>query len=110
MISKLFDSKWTAWLGSILIFLLGTIKVLKAAIRPGITIYLAAVTTWITWQAYQIVELQQAAISVDEALDMYNHIIRVVIYLTVTCITWWFGDRRTAKFLNRLNDGNLQAK
>lgn len=110
MILKLFDSVWTAWLGSILVFLLGTIKVLKAAIRPGITIYLMIITTWMTMQAYQIVELQQDAITVDDALSMYQQIVKTVIFLTVTCLTWWFGDRRVAKNMARLNDGNLQPK
>lgn len=110
MILKLFESKWTAWLASLLVFLLGTIKVLKAAIRPGVTIYLMMITTWVTWQAYQIVQLQQDAISATDALNMYNQNTSVVIYMTVTCVTWWFGDRRVAKFMTRLNDGNLQPK
>ena len=37
---------------------------------------------------------------------IFDQVTSIIIYLTVSSVTWWFGDRRTAKFLMRLNDGN----
>jgi len=108
LIAKLFDSRWTSWLGSLLVLLLGIVDVLKSAIRPTLTIYLIGVTTWITFTAYTILQLHNNAIDVDQALQLFNDVVNIVIYLTVSCVTWWFGDRRTAKFLYRLNDGNFR--
>lgn len=108
MIAKLFESKWTAWLGSLIVFILSVVETLKVLIRPGLTLYLVGVTTWITMMAYHILTINENLISADEALALFKQVINIIIYLTVSCVTWWFGDRRTAKFLYRLNDGNLR--
>ena len=108
MIAKLFESKWTAWLGSLIVFILSIVETLKALIRPGLTLYLVGVTTWITMMAYHILTINENLISADQALELFNQVVNIIIYLTVSCVTWWFGDRRTAKFLYRLNDGNLR--
>lgn len=86
-------------------FCLGLVDVFKALMRPGLTTYMVGMTTWITWMAWEI--LQKAglsAISRSEANSIFDDVTTIVIYLTVSCVTWWFGDRRMAKFLVRLKD------
>lgn len=90
----------------IIIILFGFIDFLKALIRPGLTLYLTALTTWLTWTAYNILNEFGPAITAQKASDIFETCINIVVYLTVSCITWWFGDRRVAKFLMRLNDDN----
>ena len=102
LIEKLFDSKWTVWLGSLLVFLLGMVDVIRAAIRPGVTIVLLLTTGYLTYQNIQFMQQNGNLITAG----MVQMVIESIIYLTFTTISWWFGDRRMAKFINRLDDGN----
>jgi hypothetical protein len=114
-IDKLFSVEgWLSYIATpvavLLAMLLGSVDVLKGIMRPGLTLYLTAVTTWLTWTAYGILQQVGANMTSQQALDIYNQVTSIVIYLTVSCVTWWFGDRRIAKFLMRLDDGNIKGK
>lgn len=107
-IEKLFNV--TGWMqyvavpvALILAMLLGFVDFLKGLMRPGLTLYLTGVTSFLTWQAYDILQAAQATLTTDQAFDIYTKVTTIVIYLTVSCVTWWFGDRRIAKFLMRLD-------
>lgn len=108
LIEKLFANKWTAWLGTVLVFLLGCVDFMKGFMRPGLTLYLVALTTWITLIAQDILSAKADLMSVSQAEDLFVKVVDVIVYLTVSVVTWWFADRRVAKFLYRLNDGNLR--
>jgi hypothetical protein len=97
MILKLFESKWTAWLGSLLVFLMGIVDIARAAMRPAITVVLMLITGIITWQHLQIVDENRGLI--DTA--MVSMIIESIIYLTFTVVGWWFGDRTIGKFMRK---------
>jgi len=86
--------------------LLGSVDVLKGFMRPGLTLYLTAVTTWITYKAYEILQQSTTLITTAQAFQIYNEVTSIVVYLTVSCVTWWFGDRRMAKFLMHMNNKN----
>jgi len=107
---KLMKSPWTAWIGAILSFLFGFVDFLKGAARPVLTYYLMGVSTWITIIAYQTVEKATGASPLDlvKSLELFDKITTTMIYLTVSCVSWWFADRRIAKFLMRLEDGNVK--
>ncbi|MBU1633260.1 hypothetical protein KJ762_01985 [bacterium] len=108
--NKLMESPWTAWIGAILSFLFGIVDFLKHLARPAITYYLMGVSTWITIVAWQT--LQQTSettpLETTQAYALFDKIITIMVYLTVSCVSWWFADRRTAKFLMRLEDGNVK--
>jgi len=87
-------------------FLFGMVDFLKALMRPGLTMYLTGCTTWITYMAWEIMQKYGTEITSIQAVDLFDQVTSIIIYLTVSSVTWWFGDRRTAKFLMRLNDGN----
>jgi hypothetical protein len=77
---------------------------LRGFMRPAITLYLTGMTTVITWMAWDIMQKNGLeTMTVAQALEIYDQVISIVIYLTVSCVTWWFGDRRMAKFLTQLN-------
>ncbi len=99
---------WSRAVGIFIAFIFGLVDFLKRIVRPGLTIYLVGLTTWITVIAVVVMEKQGSAISAAKAVDIFDDVTTIVIYLTVTCVTWWFGDRRMAKFLTRLNDGNIK--
>ena len=93
---------------TIVAFLFGMVDFIKRLIRPSLTAYLVGLTTWITWIAWDIMKLKGQELSTDQATEIFNTVTTIIIYLTVTVVTWWFGDRRMAKFLMRLNDGNIK--
>ncbi|KAF0198418.1 MAG: hypothetical protein FD166_1471 [Bacteroidetes bacterium] len=96
--------------GKILSFLMGLVDTFRASIRPGLTVYLVVLTTILTFKAIEILSVKQSLLSPEQARELFNQVSDVIIYLTISVVTWWFGDRRTAKFLYRLNDGNVQDK
>jgi len=108
VIPKLFDNKSTRWLGAVLTSLLGLVDVVKGFIRPSLTIYLVILTSWITYYSAEILTAKQALLDVSEASRLFGEVVEIVIYLTVSVVTWWFADRRVAKFLSRLDDGNIK--
>jgi hypothetical protein len=108
LLEKLFESGWTKPFGVLLAFLLGLVDFLKHFMRPGLTAYFVVLSTWLTWQAIQIIQAKQDLIPIEMATQIFQDNMNVIFYLTVSAFTWWFGDRRVAKFLYRLNDGNLR--
>ena len=112
-IDKLFSvDGWLQYLATpvavVLAMSLGFVDFLKGIMRPGLTLYLTGVTSWLTWTAYNMLQSAGSLITNQQAVDIYNQVTSIVIYLTVSCVTWWFGDRRIAKFLMRLDDGNIK--
>ena len=108
VITKLFEHKGTKWLGAILTFLLGIVDVLKGFIRPVLTVYLVVLTSWLTYYSATILSAKESLLSASEASAIFSKVTDIVIYLTVSVVTWWFADRRVAKFLGRLDDGNIK--
>jgi len=108
VLSKLLTStsRFARCAGVVLSVLLGFSDFLKKLIRPCLTIYFVGVTTWITVLSWDIMQAHQTTITDDQAVQLFNRVIDISIHLTVTCVTWWFADRRMAKHLMRMNDGN----
>lgn len=68
----------------------------KAAIRPTITLYLLAVTSYLTINIWTIVNGLEG-LPEDEVLDIFRNIIAQILFLTNTCVTWWFGARASSQ-------------
>ena len=78
---------------------LAFVDVMKGTMRPVLTYYLICATTWITFMAYTIlIEVSSGNISQIWAEKMFEKVTLTVVYLTISCVTWWFADRRMAKF------------
>ena len=102
--------KFSQVIATIVAFLFGVVDFIKRLIRPSLTAYLVGLTTWITWIAWDIMKLKGEDLSTTQATHIFDSVTTIIIYLTVTVVTWWFGDRRMAKFLMRLNDGNIKDR
>jgi len=88
----------------VLSFGFGMIDFLRGFMRPALTLYLTGMSTVITWMAWDI--LQKAgveAMTAVQALDIYSQTTTIVIYLTVSTVTWWFGDRTMAKHITQMD-------
>jgi hypothetical protein len=94
------QGKWriiTLPIASLIATLFGFVDFLRGLIRPALTVYLCGVTTWVTWMAWEIMQMNGVTLTVVEASKIFNDVTSIVTYLTVSCVTWWFGDRRMAK-------------
>lgn len=113
---SLFSNKWidalmkvegwwrilTLPLSSFIAFLFGFVDFLRGFIRPGLTIYLCGATTWITWMAWKIMQANNISLTAIQATQIFQDTTSVVLYLTVSAITFWFGDRQMNKYIMSL--------
>lgn len=64
---------------------------IRGVIRPGLTLYLCAITTAVWMQAGEIIKSQP--IPVGSSVEIYTQITSTVLYLTSCCVLFWFGSR-----------------
>lgn len=107
-IEKLFSvqGKWqiiTLPLAMLVATLFGFTDFFRGIIRPLLTVYLCGATTWVTYMAWTIMQTHNIGLSSAEAVEIFTKVISVVTYLTVSCVCWWFGDRRVAKTIMELH-------
>jgi hypothetical protein len=106
---KLWDWPYTKWLAALISYLFASVDYLKHMIRPVLTIYLIGASTWITIICYKLLQLTMGdAVTVQDAYNLFHMIVMTLIYLCTSTVSWWFSDRRSAKFIARLNDGNIK--
>lgn len=106
---KSYMDKMPKWIATTVGLMFAFIDFLKGAARPVLTYYLMGASTWLTMLTYDMLQkMQGQALTQEQAYDLFNLLVTTIVYLTVTCVTWWFADRRMAKFLMRLDDGNLK--
>ena len=63
----------------------------RGIVRPALTIYLCALTTYIWWQVRQLIDKED--LDPAEVLEVWKMVVNTILYLTTTCILWWFGTR-----------------
>lgn len=83
------------WLGNLGWFMLACTDVMRGVVRPLLTLYLCALTTFVWWQVRQLIkheDLDPAAV-----LDIWKLVVNTILYLTTVCILWWFGTRNQAQ-------------
>jgi len=104
-VDRMFESTgWASYLlkpmAMVFALMFAIIDVLRGLMRPLLTIYLTGLSTYITWLAWKVLETKGISnLAVSDAVGIYSDVISTVIYLTVSAITWWFGDRSMSKFL-----------
>ena len=74
-------------------WLLVLLDFIRGIVRPGLTLYLCVLTTIIYVQMQALLALTGGAITATVAAEMTVLIVQTVVYLTTTCLTWWFGTR-----------------
>jgi hypothetical protein len=88
--------------GVLVATLFGFVDFIKGLIRPSLTMYLTGLTTFITYKAWEIMNMEGVAMNIVVAEKIFGDVTSIVIYLTVSCVTWWFGDRRMSKNIMEL--------
>lgn len=67
------------------------LDVFRGVVRPALTVYLCVLTTLIYLKCQTMLDDQ--AILPDQALDLTKTLVETILYLTTTCILFWFGSR-----------------
>jgi len=83
-------------LAVLLLLLMGVIDVLNHSMRPVLTLYSLGIASWVTWKCYNLLP---ETVSADISMAQWAEAANIVMLLSVTMVTWWFGDRRVAKHL-----------
>lgn len=78
-------------------FLMVLIDFIRGIVRPALTVYLCALTTLIYFQAQAIMDRYGMVIEAKDAFILVVRIIETILYLTTTCLLWWFGTRNTSQ-------------
>lgn len=79
--------KYTRKQGALLVLL----DFIRGVVRPGLTIYLCILTTLVYMHSRQLIG--EKLLTPEQALEIIKLIIGTVLYLTTTCLLWWFGVR-----------------
>lgn len=66
---------------------------IRGAVRPGLTVYLCAITTYLYWDAHSAM----SSMGVMDTTKLVNQIVTTVLYLNTVSCTWWFGTRVRSK-------------
>lgn len=74
------------------------VDVIRGLVRPFLTIYLV----WLVWETRAemdgiISAAGGSAISGDAAIQIYQSVVSMILYLAATAVTWWFGTRPVQK-------------
>lgn len=68
---------------------------IRGIIRPGLTLYLCAISTAVYLEAGKIIKTQP--IPIADAVAIYSQISSTILYLTSCCVLFWFGSRAKDK-------------
>ncbi len=71
--------------------LLVLLDLFRGVVRPALTVYLCVLTTMVYYQARELIANED--LDPDQALKIENLIVGTILYLTTTCVLWWFGTR-----------------
>ena len=69
------------------------VDTIRGMMRPAITIYMLALMSYIGYQVYSVT----GGIEPVKAWELYETIINSVVFLTTTCVTWYFGARPSVR-------------
>lgn len=67
----------------------------RGSVRPVLTVYLCMLTTYIWYQVSDVLGKQN--LDVAGAVSVWNTVVGTILYLTTTCVLWWFGTRNKGK-------------
>ncbi len=66
----------------------------RGSIRPSLTLYLCFITTCMYLKANRLIG---SNMPINVACDLVQQIVQTVLYLTVTCVCFYFGVRNSKK-------------
>lgn len=74
-------------------FLLVLVDVLRAIVRPGLTLYLCWIATRMYDESRAVLAIADLTTNPALVMNIYQQIVFTLLYLFTTCVLWWFGTR-----------------
>jgi len=98
------ERKWTGWFyrlsGVFVASMFAFVDWFNAMMRPTLTLYMVGGSTYITYLAWKIMQAAGLeTMTAVQAIGIFTQVTSTMIYLAVSAVTWWFGDRTMSKFL-----------
>lgn len=88
---------WASLIRGGIYTMMGFVEFLRALIRPILTLYLVGATTAIFLILHKLLTAIDFAFDPSVVAQLYAQTVATILYLTVTCISWWFVTRNKAK-------------
>jgi hypothetical protein len=79
--------------GKVAGFLLVFVDVLRAIVRPGLTLYLCWIATRMYDESRAVLAIADLTTQPALVMNVYTQIVFTLLYLFTTCVLWWFGTR-----------------
>lgn len=76
-------------------WLMVILDALRGVVRPFLTIYLCALTTYVWFQVKML--MGTTHIEEEAALEVWKMVVGQILYLTTTVVLWWFGTRNKSE-------------
>lgn len=86
-------------IGVLLCLLFGLVDFAHKSTRMALTVYYAGASAWITWEIYHLTTLYQGRLADEYIAAMLQRGVDGIFCLAITCVTWWFADKKMEKFL-----------
>lgn len=81
----------------VVVILMAIVDFVRGMTRPGLTIYLCIVTTWLASMVFKIWGASGGTLDQEQAFELIQIIVLGILYVTFTAIGWWFGSRSKFK-------------
>ena len=99
-INRLLDgNKFMAIIGTILVFFMAIVDIVRSSMRPAITIVMMLITAGITVQYLNFLDVADTHGLVDKEIMLM--VIDNIFYLTITSVVFWFGVRANEKMMSK---------
>lgn len=86
--TELLPNNWFGWMMQMLLV---SLDIIRGLIRPALTVYLCYITTSIWFETRRLANGEN--LTPTQVVEILTLVIETILYLTTTCVTWWFGTR-----------------
>jgi len=77
-------------------WLFAILDVIRGLVRPGLTAYLAVLSSLIYWQSVKVLTAEGMTLDPERAYALVDEAMGTVLYLFTCCTLWYFGSRNRA--------------
>lgn len=81
------------WAPVVVGFLMGLVDFLRGIVRPGMTLYLCVLVTYMFVWVKDLATVYGVKMTPDQVLELMTHIIATILYVFSVCTLFWFGTR-----------------
>lgn len=77
-------------------WLFAVLDLIRGLVRPGLTVYLAILTSIIIFQSLNVLRSNQMTLDPEKAYALVEESMNTVLFLFTVCTMWYFGTRNKA--------------